>query len=120
MFQSRMDLSTLPLARVAPSRLNLTENTVSVWPVSGGPSWRWVATSHSPTELSALPLATVAPSRLNLTENTVSVWPVSGGPSWRWVGDRRDQLADLPLINRSVSSIVATCIRSMPAGLLPA
>ena len=58
---------------------------MSVWPVSGAPIGRWVATSHSRTVPSPLPLASVVPSGLNATEPTGPVWPVSGAPIGRWV-----------------------------------
>ena len=46
-------------------RANATPCTPSVWPVSGAPSRRWVATSHSRIRSSPQPAAIVRPSGLN-------------------------------------------------------
>ena len=56
-----------------------------MWPVSGSPIWRPVATSHSRTVPSSPPLARVLPSGLNATAMTEPVWPVSGLPICRRV-----------------------------------
>src|SRR5688572_16842115 len=83
-FHSRAVLSQLVVASRAPSGLNATPYTVSVWPVRGAP-WGWpVATSHNRTVRSKLAVASRASSGLNATPYTVLVWPVRGAP-WGWL-----------------------------------
>ena len=81
-----------------------------MWPVSGAPIGRWLATSHSRTVLSPLPLARVLPSGLNATEKTLPVWPVSGAPTGRWLATShsRTVLSSLPLARVLPSGLNAT------------
>ena len=64
-----------------PSGLNATLDTVSVWPVSGGPIWWPVAASHSRTVLSIPPKTIRCRSALNAAAPFTS----SGGPSAIWM-----------------------------------
>ena len=107
---SRTVPSSLPLARVLPSGLNATEQTASVWPVSGLPIGWPVATSHNRTVPSSLPLARVLPSGLNATETTLPVWPVSGLPIWRPVATSHSRTVPsaLPLARVLPSGLNAT------------
>ena len=57
------------VASILPSGLNATDSTAPVWPVSGLPIGRPVATSHSRMVSSSLPLASVLPSGLNATRD---------------------------------------------------
>ena len=79
-FHVRIVWSVLPLARVLPSGLKVTELTGALWPVRGVPIWRRVARSHSRIVPSALPLASVLPPGLKVTELTGPLWPVREAP----------------------------------------
>ena len=79
MSQSFTVLSPEPEARVFPSGLHATLETLSVCPCKVDSSLP-VAGSQSFTVLSLLAVARVCPSGANATEDTASVWPVSGAP----------------------------------------
>ena len=76
---SRTVRSSLAVASSAPSGLNATARTASVWPASGGAvglAGGHVPQPHRPVGAGG---GQQRPSGLNATPVTASVWPVSGG-----------------------------------------
>jgi hypothetical protein len=76
---SRAVVSSLAVARVCPSGLKTTEETVPVWPIKvpSDVGWRGLLISHNRAVRSALAVARVRPSGPKATDRTGAVWPVS-------------------------------------------